>query len=114
MSEKVRSAILYKHYFKDFYKTLDKKSKRKVDWTIKLIEHQQFVPIEYFKKLTDTDDIWEIRVKLGSNIFRIFCFFDEENLIILENGFQKKKQKTPKSEIEKAERIKKEYFNEKK
>jgi phage-related protein len=114
MSDKVRNARLYKHYFEDFYKGLDRKSKAKVDWTIKLIEHQQNVPIGYFKKLTDTDGLWEIRVKQGSNIFRIFCFFDKDKLIILENGFQKKTQKTPKAEIEKAERIKKEYFNEKK
>ena len=114
MSKKVRNATLYKHYFNDFYKKLDRKSKAKVDWTIKLVEHQQHVPIDYFKKLTDTDGIWEIRVKQGSNIFRILCFFDTGSLIILENGFQKKTQKTPKSEIEKAERIKKDYFNEKK
>ncbi|MBT8234528.1 MAG: type II toxin-antitoxin system RelE/ParE family toxin [Saprospiraceae bacterium] len=113
MSKKVRSVQLYKNYFKDFYRTLDKKSRTKVDWTIQLIEYQQFVPIEYFKKLSGTNDIWEIRVKLSSNAFRIFCFFDGGKLIILENGFRKKSQKTPKKEIEKAERIKKQYFNEK-
>ena len=114
MSEKVRIAKLYKSYFKDFYRTLDKKSKAKVDWTIQLIEYQEFVPIEYFKKLRGTNDIWEIRVKLSSNAFRILCFFDGGKLIVLENGFKKKTQKTPKSEIQKAERIKKLYFNEKK
>jgi phage-related protein len=63
--------------------------------------------------LTGTDGLYEIRVKQGSDIFRIFCFFDEGKLIVLANGFQKKSQKTPKSEIEKALKIKKEYEQEK-
>jgi len=113
MSEKVRFVKLYKSYFKDFYITLDKKAKAKVDWTIQFIEYQEFVPIEYFKKLKDTDDIREIRVRLSSNSFRILCFFDGGQIIVLENGFKKKTRKTPKSEIQKAERIKKQYFNEK-
>lgn len=113
VSKKVRTAKLYKNYFKDFYKSLDAKTKAKVNWTIKLIEHHEVVPIEYFKKLTGTDDIWEIRVRQGSNTYRILCFFDKGQLIILENGFQKKTNKTPKTEIAKAERIRKEYFNEK-
>lgn len=113
VSKKVRNAKLYKNYFKDFYKSLDAKTKAKVNWTIKLIEHHEVVPIEYFKKLTDSDDIWEIRVRQGSNAYRILCFFDKGQLIILENRFQKKTNKTPKTEIVKAERIKKEYFNEK-
>lgn len=60
-----------------------------------------------------TDGLYEIRVQQGSNIFRIFCFFDESKLVVLANGFHKKKQKTPKSEIEKALKIKKEYETEK-
>ena len=55
------------------------------------------------------DGLYEVRVKLASDIFRIFCFFDEEKLIVLANGFQKKTQKTPKQEIERALKIKKEY-----
>lgn len=113
MDEKVREVKLYKNYFKDFYKSLDKKSRSKVDWTIQLIEYHEFVPIDYFKKLTDTEGIWEIRVKLSSHAYRILCFFDGGKLIVLENGFRKKTQKTPKQEIERAERIKKQYFNEK-
>ena len=90
MIERVRTAKLYKNYFRDFYITLDKKSKAKIDWTIQLIEFHEFVPAEYFKKLTDTDGIWEIRVKQSSNAFRILCFFDGGRLIILENGFKRK------------------------
>ena len=78
-----------------------------------MIEYEKIIPQEYFKRLKDTDGIWEIKVKLGSNIYRVMCFFDKDQLIILENGFQKKTQKTPKKEIKKAERIKKEYFDEK-
>ncbi|GLR15995.1 type II toxin-antitoxin system RelE/ParE family toxin [Portibacter lacus] len=113
MEQKVRHAKLYKNYFMDFYQKLDKKTRAKVDWTIKVIEYHEMVPTDYFQRMANTDGIWEIRVKLGSNIYRIFCFFDEDQLIILENGFQKKTQKTPRNEIKKAERIKKEYFNEK-
>lgn len=60
-----------------------------------------------------TTGLYEIRVEVGSNIFRAFAFFDEGQLIVLANGFQKKSQKTPKNEIELAESIKKEYFHEK-
>lgn len=87
--------------------------KNKILWTFRLIETIQDVPTAYFQHMTGTDGLFEIRVKLGSNIFRIFCFFDEGHLIVLANGFQKKTQKTPKSEIEKALKIKKEYENEK-
>jgi len=71
------------------------------------------VPEKFFKYLEGTDGLFEIRIKLSSDIFRIFCFFDEGNLIILLNGFQCKTEKTPKSEIEKAERLKQKYYEEK-
>jgi len=71
------------------------------------------VPEKFFKHLAGTDGLYEIRVKVGSSIFRIFCFFDKGKLVILLNGFQKKKQKTPKNEIVKAERLKKEYYESK-
>ena len=63
--------------------------------------------------MTSTAGLYEIRVEVGSNIFRVFAFFDKGNLVILVNGFQKKTQKTPKNEIELAEKLKKQYFNEK-
>ena len=83
--------------------------KEKILWTLRLIESQKFIPEDYFKHLTNTAGLYEIRVKQGSNIYRIFCFFDKGNIIIVTSGFQKKSQKTPKSEIEKAIRIKEEY-----
>ncbi len=79
-----------------------------------MIEELHRVPETYLKHLENTDALFEIRIQLGSDIFRIFCFFDQGQLIVLANGFQKKTQKTPKKEIEKALKIKEEYFNEKK
>lgn len=104
--------FLYKDYFTDFYNKQNQKIKNKIIWTFKLIETIQQVPEDYLKHLEGTDGLYEIRVQLGSDIFRIFCFFDEGKLIVLANGFQKKTQKTPKSEIEKALNIKREYETE--
>ena len=112
-NEKYRQSFLYKDYFTDFFVKQKQKVKEKIIWTIKLVETLQIVPEEYFKHLETTDGIYEIRVKHGSDIFRIFSFFDEGKLIVLSNGFQKKTQKTPKQEIEKAKKIKDEYFTEK-
>jgi len=79
-----------------------------------LIEELQKIPETYLKHIENTDGLYEIRVQFGRNIFRIFCFFDQGQLVVLAHGFQKKTQKTPKKEIEKALKIKEEYENEKK
>ena len=92
---------------------MDKKTKLKVDWTINLFETVEHVPEKYFKHLSGTEGLYEIRVEFESNIYRIFSFFDKGKLIIVINGFQKKTNQTPKSEIDKALKIKKQYFNEK-
>lgn len=114
MSEiKLRAITLYKGHFSDFYKKQKQKVKDKILWTFRIIEMQQQIPTDYFKHLEGTEGLYEIRIQQGSDIFRIFCFFDEGKLIILANGFQKKTKKTPKSEIEKALKIKKEYEQEK-
>ncbi len=112
-NEKIRTVFLYKDYFSVFYNQQTFKVKDKIIWTLKLIETIQQVPEEYLKHLEGTDGLFEIRVQSGNNNFRIFCFFDAGKLIVLENGFQKKSQKTPKSEIEKALKIKREYEKEK-
>ncbi len=78
-----------------------------------MIEELQRVPETYLKHLENTDALYEIRIQVGSDIFRIFCFFDQGQLIVLANGFQKKTQKTPQKELDKAIKIKEEYFNEK-
>ena len=75
-----------------------------------LIKKTRIVPEKYLKHLTNTNGLWEVKVSAGNGIFRIFCFFDEGNLVILLSGFQKKTQKTPRKEIKKAEQLKKNYF----
>jgi phage-related protein len=110
--KKYRTAIFYKNYFEDFFIKQSDKIKEKIIWTIQLIEDLERVPETYLKHIESTDGLYEIRIKLGKNIFRIFCFFDQGKLIILANGFQKKTQKTPKREIEKALKIMEEYKNE--
>ena len=86
---------------------------RKIEWTLNLIRVTPIVPIKYFKHLEGTKGLYEVRIEVGSNIYRIFTFFDKGNLVVLGNGFQKKSQKTPKQEIEKALKIMEEYENEK-
>jgi phage-related protein len=112
--QKYRNIIFYKDYFQDFFDDQRDKVKDKIIWTFELIQELQRVPETYLKYLENTDGLYEIRVQLGNDIFRIFCFFDKGQLIVLANGFQKKTQKTPKQEIEKALKIKHEYENEKK
>jgi phage-related protein len=106
---KFRNIFLYESYFTDFYKKQSEKVQDKILWTFKVIETLQFVPIDYLKHIEGTDGLYEIRVQSGNDIYRIFCFFDKGKLVVLANGFQKKTQRTPKSEIEKALRIKEEY-----
>ena len=110
---KIRTVILYKNYFTDFFKKQKQKVKDKILWTFKIVETHRQIPTDYFEHISGTDGLYEIRIKQGSDIFRVFCFFDEGKLIILANGFQKKPQKIPKSEIEKALKIKEEYEQEK-
>ncbi len=109
MGNKVRTIIFFKNYFEDFFILQKSKVQEKIIWTLNLIEEIPKVPEVYLKHLENTEGLYEIRVKHGSDIFRIFCFFDEGKLVVLANGFQKKTQKTPKQEIEKAIKIKKEY-----
>jgi phage-related protein len=114
MNEKfIRDIYYYKDYYLDFFETLNPNVKRKFNWTLKLIATIDRVPVKYFKHMDGTTGLFEVRVEVGSDIYRVFSFFDEGRLIILLNGFQKKSQKTPKNEIELAEKLKKQYFNEK-
>ena len=97
----------------DFLDTLSEKVFKKIIWVINLVTELKSPPKTYFKKLINTDDIWECRIQLGSNSYRIFCFFDNNELIILTHGLVKKTQKTPPQEIEKAEKYKNDYFRRK-
>ena len=109
---KYRSIQFYKSYFEDFFETLSPKVQDKFIWTFDLIEEIDKVPKTYLKHIRN--DLYEVRVKFGSNIFRVFVFFDGNKLIIIINGYQKKTQKAPKKEIERALKIKKEYDDENK
>lgn len=112
--KKHRTIIFYKNHFEEFFVRQREKVKAKIIWTLDLIEEIEKVPETYLKHIEGTDGLYEIRVQSASDIYRIFCFFDRGQLVVLANGFQKKTQKTPKQEIEKANKIKKEYENEKK
>jgi len=109
---KKRNVVFFKDYFDTFYQSVSTKVQNKILWTLKIIEEMDRIPETYFKHLENTDGLYEIRVKSGSNIYRIFCFFDANSLVVVGNGFQKKTQKTPKQEIELANKIKKEYYDE--
>lgn len=111
--QKHRNVKFYKNYFQDFFDQQTKKVKAKIVWTFDLVECLERVPETYLKHIENTNGLYEIRVQLSSDIFRIFCFFDQGQLVVLANGFQKKTQKTPKKEIEKALKIKAEYESEK-
>ena len=97
-----------------FLDSLTSKQADKITWTLSLVEDLSFVPRQYFKKLSGTDDIWEVRVELGNDIFRLLGFFDSGNLVILTNGFAKKTQKTPANEMILAEERKTDYLSRKK
>ena len=107
-----RQVIAYKNYFLDFYWKQADNVQAKIEWTLNLIRVTKQVPEKYFKHLEGTKGLYEIRVEVGNNIYRIFSFFDKGNLVVLGNAFQKKTQKTPKQELEKALKIMEEYQDE--
>ncbi len=114
MSEKfIRDIFYYEDFYLDFFAKLKPEVKKKFNWTLQLIAIIDRVPEKYFKHINGSTGIYEVRVEVGSDIYRVFSFFDKGQLVVLLNGFQKKSQKTPKNEIELAEKLKKQYFNEK-
>lgn len=112
--DKIRQVILYREYFEDFFKQQPKKVQTKIIKILDIIEHIDRIPSTYLKYIEGTDGLFEVRVQLGNDIFRVFCFFDGNKLVVLLTGFQKKTQKTPKKEIEKAVRLMNVYYKEKK
>ena len=108
-----RQVVAFKKYFLEFYQVQNVSVQKKIEWTLQLIRVEKQIPAKYFKHMEGTKGLYEIRVEVGTNIYRIFSFFDKGNLVVLGNAFQKKSQKTPKSEIEKALKIMEEYFYEK-
>lgn len=99
---------------KYFLDSLPSKVTQKVTWVLSLPEDLDVVPSSYFKKLVGTEEIWECRIQFGSNAYRIFCFFVDNSVVVLTHGFIKKSQKTPKSEIEKAEAYRKDFLERRK
>jgi phage-related protein len=108
--EKIREVIAYKNYFVDFLTKQPIKVQNKIFKIIEAIETLERIPTTYLKLLSGTNGLYEARIQLGTDIWRVFCFFDKGKLVILLNGFQKKTQKTPKNEIEKAINLMKEYY----
>jgi phage-related protein len=95
----MRKILFYKSFFQDFYIGQSLKVQQKIDYVL--------------KHISGTKGLYEIRVDYGGNIFRIFCFFDRENVLILLHGFQKKTYKIPLKELKRAERLREEYYEEK-
>ena len=112
--EKIREVIAYKNYFVDFLKKQPIKVQNKIFKIIETIETLERIPTTYLKLILGTNGLYEARIQLGTDIWRVFCFFDKGKLVILLNGFQKKTQKTRKNEIEKAIVLMKEYYESRK
>ena len=108
---KYREVITYKDYFEEFFKKQSRKVQDKIIKVLDILETVERVPITYLKYIEGTNGLFEVRVQLGSDIFRIFCCFDGNRLVVLFSGFQKKTQKTPSKEIDRAVRIMNEYIN---
>lgn len=109
----VRKILFYENYFIEFYQKQNPKVKGKIQYVFEIIKQVDRVPEKFLKHLSGTDGLYEIRIEFQSNICRVFCCFDDGKLVVLFNGFHKKTQKTPKTKLEKAKRLMKEYLNNK-
>ena len=107
-----RTVKFYKQHFQEFYTTLAPPVKKKVTQVLVWIATIDRLPVSILKSIASVKGLYELRIECGGNIFRIFCCFDKGDLVILFNGFQKKTQKTPQGEIEKAKKLMNQYFNE--
>ena len=111
--EQLRPIIYFKNYFLDFFNIQTEKVKEKIDYVLFVVTVADRIPKKFFEHMTGTDGLYEIRVEFQGNIYRIFCCLDKGKVVVLFNGFQKKSQKTSQAEIDKALKIKEEYFHEK-
>lgn len=102
-----REIIAFGDYYHEFLKTLNDKERLKLKYILSLLETEERMPVKFIKYLENS--IYELRMEYSGNIYRIFFIFDDGNIVVLFNGFQKKTQKTPKKELEKAKKIKIEY-----
>ena len=103
-----RSIITFGRYFGEFMAGLTVKEREKIDYGLVLLKTQDRLPAKFVKHIRD--GLYELRTEYNGNIYRIFFIFDEGKIVVLFNGFQKKTQKTPASEITKALKIKEEYY----
>ena len=109
----IRQLVVFEDHFKEFRKTLDKEALKKLYQVLTLIMKVEVVPIRFLKAIRGRKGLYEIRSEYEGNNYRVFCCFDEGNLVILFNGFQKKTQKTPVEQLDKAEALMKKYFEQK-
>jgi phage-related protein len=114
MNGRIRQVVEFENHFSDFLKKQPVKVQNKIFKIIEAIETLERVPKNYLKAISGTKGLYEARIQLGSDIWRVFCFFDKGKLVVLLNGFTKKTQKTPKSEIEKALGLMQKYYETKK
>lgn len=105
-----REIIFYDHHFIKFYQDQNEKVKDKIKYVLELIKQVEKVPGKFLKHINGTKGLYEIRIEYQSSIYRIFCCFDKGKLVVLLNGFQKKTQKTPANEIEKALKLMSDYL----
>ena len=103
-----RTIIAYGHYYNDFIETLSEKERLKLKYILSLLETSDRMPVKFMKYIRD--GLYELRMEYESNIYRVFFIFDEGQIVVLFNGFQKKIQKTPENEINKALKIKEAYY----
>ncbi len=111
VNQKVREVVEFENHFSEFLKKQPIKVQNKLFKIIEAIETLERVPSNYLKMLVGTNGLYEARIQLGTDIWRVFCFFDNGKLVILLNGFIKKTQKTPKNEIEKALQLMQKYHD---
>ncbi len=108
-----REVIYFEEHYLKFFNQLRPEVKKKFNWTLLLISTVKRVPEKYLKHITGSKGLYEVRVESASDIYRVFCFFDEDKLVILLNGFQKKSWKIPKNQMKRAEQLKEQYCHEK-
>ena len=106
-----RKIRTYGGYFESFMETLPENVQEKIKYGLLILKTQERISVKFVKAIRD--GIYELRIELNGNIYRVFFIFDEGNIVVLFNGFQKKSQKTPQNEIDIAIRIKEEYYADK-
>ena len=111
--EFVRQVVVFEDHFKEFRKTLNKDTLKKLYQVLTLIMLVEDIPAKFLRAIVGRKGLFEIRIEHGNDIYRVFCCFDEDKLLILFNGFKKKTQKTPAEQLDKAEALMKKYYDQK-